>query len=432
MAHLRRESDETDTTQPSPGTDSRSGWHHGVMVPLASLQNRNFRLLWLGQLGQATAMWADQVARSWLVWQLTGSATAIGLVNVFRAIPLITLGLAGGVIADRFDKRTILIVIQIWSLSIYVVMTVLLIGGWIQLWHLYVTALLLGVGMSMNQPVRTSMIPQLLEGKLLLNALSLNSVAINVTRLSGPAAIGLLIAVADGNVAPAYVVASAMYVLIILSTVLIDFRSERVTTVGASFWGDLIEGFKYLLYQNRTALALVVMAAGPLAFGHSYVTLLPVLVTEVLHSGPSTFGLIQSIGAVGALTGGPTLATLGSIRNKGAIMLTTGITYGGAVILLGVTGSLLLVFGVVILIGASQTIFRAANNSTLLEITPRRLQGRIVSITFLDTGVQSMAAILAGVVTDAFSVSVGMALLGALCLGIVVMVAIGAPTVRKL
>ena len=156
------------------------------------------------------------------------------------------------------------------------------------------------------------------------------------------------------------------------------------------------------------------------------------LVTEVLHSGPSTFGLIQSIGAVGALTGGPTLATLGSIRNKGTIMLTTGITYGGAVILLGVTGSLLLVFGVVILIGASQTIFRSANNSTLLEITPRRLQGRIVSITFLDTGVQSMAAILAGVVPDAFSVSVGMALLGALCLGIVVMVAIGAPTVRKL
>ena len=134
----------------------------------------------------------------------------------------------------------------------------------------------------------------------------------------------------------------------------------------------------------------------------------------------------------GALTGGLTLATLGSVRHKGTIMLTTGITYGGAVILLGVTGSLLMAFGVVILIGASQTIFRAANNSTLLEITPRRLQGRIVSITFLDTGIQAMAAVLAGVVTDAFSVSVGMAFLGAMCLGIIGMVAIGAPNVRKL
>ena len=377
-------------------------------------------------------MWADQVARSWLVWELTGSATAIGLVNVFRAIPLITLGLVGGVIADRFDKRTILIVIQVWSLGIYLLMTVLLIGGWIQLWHLYLTAFLLGIGMSMNQPVRTSLIPQMLDGKLLLNALALNSVAINVTRLSGPAAIGLLIAVADGNVAPAYVVASLMYILIIISTVLIDFRSERITSREASFWGDLAEGFRYLLYQNRTALALVAIAAGPLAFGHSYITLLPVLVTEVLRSGPSTFGLIQSIGAVGALAGGLTLAARGSVRNKGVVMLATGVTYGGSVILLGAVGSLPLAFGVVIVIGASQTIFRAANNSTLLEITPRRLQGRIVSITFLDTGIQSAAAILAGMVTDAFSVSVGMAFLGAMCLGIIGMVAIGAPTVRKL
>jgi MFS family permease len=341
---------------------------------------------------------------------------------------LITLGLVGGVIADRFDKRTILLVIQTWSLSIYLLMAVLLIGGWIQLWHLYVTALLLGIGMSMNQPVRTSLIPQLLEGKLLLNALALNSVAINVTRLSGPAAIGLLIAVADGNVAPAYVVGSAMYVLIIVSTALIDYRSERITTRGASILSDLAEGFRYLLYQNRTALALVVIAAGPLAFGHAYITLLPVLVTEVLKSGPSTFGLIQSIGAVGALTGGLTLATLGSVRNKGAIMLATGVTYGGSVILLGGVGSLVLAIVVVIVIGASQTVFRAANNSTLLEITPRRLQGRIVSITFLDTGIQSVAAILAGVVTDAFNVSMGMAFLGAMCLGIIGMVAIGAPT----
>ena len=132
------------------------------------------------------------------------------------------------------------------------------------------------------------------------------------------------------------------------------------------------------------------------------------------------------------MAGGLTLAARGSVRNKGVVMLATGVTYGGSVILLGAVGSLPLAFGVVIVIGASQTIFRAANNSTLLEITPRRLQGRIVSITFLDTGIQSAAAILAGMVTDAFSVSVGMAFLGAMCLGIIGMVAIGAPTVRKL
>lgn len=163
-------------------------WLRKSLVPFASLANHNFRMLWLGQLGQAMAMWSEQVARNWLTWQLTDSATAIGLVNLFRALPLITLGLLGGVVADRFDKRKTLIIIQVWSLSIYVAMAVLVLTGAIRLWHIYVTAFLLGAGMAMNQPVRTSFIPQLLEGKLLVNALSLNSIAINVSRLIGPAA----------------------------------------------------------------------------------------------------------------------------------------------------------------------------------------------------------------------------------------------------
>jgi MFS family permease len=161
--------DERNEKQPltptgTPEPKRREDWNQKLLIPFASLQNRNFRLLWLGMLGQSSAMWADQVARSWLAWQLTGSATAIGLVNVFRALPLITIGLLRGVIADRFDKRKILIVIQLWSLGIYIAMAVLLVGGWMELWHIYLTAFLLGAGMPMNQPVRTSMIPQLLGG----------------------------------------------------------------------------------------------------------------------------------------------------------------------------------------------------------------------------------------------------------------------------
>ena len=432
MTRIDRERNEPEAGSPTAGVEPRNRWYHKALLPFVSLENRNFRMLWFGQLGQASAMWADQVARSWLVWELTGSATAIGLVNVFRAIPLITLGLVGGVIADRFDKRAILIVIQTWSLAIYTAMAVLLIGGWMELWHLYLTAFLLGGGMSMNQPVRTSLIPQLLEGKLLLNALSLNSIAINVTRLTGPAAIGLLIAVANGDVAPAYVVAATLYIFIIVSTLRINYRSEQIAGDHASFGGDLAEGFRHLLFENRTALALVVLAAGPLAFAFSYVTLLPVIVSEVLHGGPSLFGLMQSIGAVGALAGGLTLATMGSVRHKGRIMLVTGIVYGGSVMVLGSLRWTVLSFGIVVAIGASQTVFRAANNSALLEITPRRLQGRVVSITFLDMGIQSMAAILAGAVTDAFSVSIGMAFLGAICVAIVAIVWFLVPSMRQL
>ncbi|HAL47780.1 MAG: hypothetical protein CL694_07700 [Chloroflexi bacterium] len=409
-------------------TRSAVGW----MSAFESLRNRNFRLLWIGQLGQASAMWADQVARSWLTWQLTGSATAVGLVNVFRALPLITFGLLGGVVADRFDKRTILIVIQTWSLCIYIAMAILLLGDWIKLWHVYFTALLLGVGMALNQPVRTSLVPQLLGGRLLVNAISLNSIAINVTRLTGPAAIGFLIALAGDNVAPAYVIAVVVYVMIIFSTVRIDFKSVQASGPRPSFVSDLVEGFRYLVLDNRTALMLVVLAAGPLAFAFSYITLLPVYVTEVLDGGSSGFGLIQSVSAIGALVGGFTLASLRDVPHKGRIMMITGISYGALVMILGSVGWIYLAFAVVIFIGASQTVFRTANNSALLQITPPRLQGRVLSITFLDMGVQSVAAILAGAITDAYSVAVGMAVLGGMCVVIVAIVGIGAPTVRRL
>jgi MFS family permease len=389
-------------------------------------------MLWLGQLGQASAMWAEQVARNWLTWQLTESATALGLVNVARALPLIVLGLFGGVIADRFDKRRTLIVIQLWSLSIYVAMAVLILGGWVELWHVYLTAFLLGGGMALNQPVRTSFIPQLLPGDLLLNALSLNSIAINVTRLVGPAAIGFLIAAFNDNVGPSYVVASAVYVLVIVSTVMI--RAPGVQREGgpASIRSDLVEGFRYMLLENRTVLALIVVAMGPLAFGFSYITLLPVFVTEVLNMGPAGFGTIQSVAAVGALIGGFTLASMGQVKRKGQTMLVAGLAYGVVLILFSVVTTPILAFMAVPIIGAAQTVFRTSNNSALLEITPGRLRGRVMSMTFLDTGVQSLAAIMAGTITDTWNVAVGIVLLGAVCTVIVGAIGTAVPSVRRL
>ncbi len=414
-----------------PGVD-RGVWSHKLMLPFASLETYNFRMLWFGQLGQASAMWAEQVARNWLTWQLTGSATALGLVNLARAIPLITLGLLGGVIADRFDKRKVLIVIQVWSLSIYIAMAILVMGGLIQMWHVYLTAFLLGGGMALNQPVRTSFIPQLLDGRLLVNAISLNSIAINITRLIGPAAIGFLIAAAGNSVGPAYIVSTVVYVFVIATTFMIRAPLRRMAQRPASFGRDFIDGFRFMLVDNRTVLALVVMAMGPLAFGFSYITLLPVLVTDVFDMGSGGFGTMQSIAAIGALVGGFVLAARSDVPYKGRMMMVTGIGYGVVVILLGVIPFPVLAFSIMPLIGAAQTMFRTANNTTLLEITPANYQGRVVSITFLDMGMQSAASIIAGVVTDAWGVSAGLFVLGAVCIAFVGLVGLGVPSVRRL
>ena len=255
--------------------------------------------------------------------------------------------------------------------------------------------------MAMNQPVRTSLIPQLLEGRLLVNALSLNSIAVNVTRLAGPAAIGFLTAASGDNVGPAYVVASVVYMLVLLSTAMIHFPRRQAANRGTSIGQDVVEGFRYMLMENRTVLALVILAMGPLAFAFSYIIFLPVFVAEVLHMGPSGFGAIQSISAIGALIGGLTPASMGRVPRKGVIMLTAALAYGIVVVMLVSVQLPAFAFGVVIIAGASQTVFRSLNNGTLLEITPQRLQGRVISLTFLDMCVQSAAAVVAGAVSDA-------------------------------
>ena len=409
------------------------GGLRGLTAAFASLAIRDYRYMWFGQLSSATAMHADILARSWLTWQLTESTLAVALVNLMRAIPMLTLGLFGGVMADRFDKRRMLIIIQAWTLAVYLVIAVIVIAGWVELWHVYAYSFLIGLGFAMNQPVRMSFIPQLVGRKHLLNALSLSSIAINSTRLGGPAAIGFLIALAGNNVGPAYAVSAGFYAFALWTTTMIrpgagaaDSRRDR-----GSIFAQLLEGFRYIR-DDRLILALVVVALGPLAFGHSYQTMLPAFVDTVLGSGAESIGAIQSVGAVGGLAGGLWIASRGNIPYKGRIMLLAGLAYGVVLMLFSWVTVFALTFPLVIVIGMSQTIFRASNTSTILESAPERMRGRIISVTLLDTAMGSGAAMIGGFIADQAGVSAGLFSMGAICFGIVALVALAYPAIRRI
>ncbi|MBT7079423.1 MAG: MFS transporter [Chloroflexi bacterium] len=394
-----------------------------------SLSNRNFRFLWFGQLLSATAMHADMVARSWLVWDLTGSSTSVASVLVARAVPMLILGLIGGVAADRFDRRKLLMIIQIWTLLMHVLMAVLLLSGIIELWHVYVLAFGLGAGMAMNQPVRTSIIPNLVAKKNMMNAMSLNSVAINSTRLIGPALIALLIAATD--VGWAYVSAAGAFVLVIIFTTKIEIPRIPVTGGRGNPIHQLIEGFVFI-GQNRAILALVLLGLGPLAIGFSHQVLLPQLVQEQYGYGIALLGVLTSVGAVGGLAGGLFIASRKDVSYKGKLMLFSAGSYGFA--LLGFAGAsyLWMAFPLIIWIGASQTLFRAGNSATLMELAPDRLRGRIISATLLDTALSPAAGIAAGFVADQYGVSAGYLLLSAGCLGIVALTLSIYPKIKDL
>ncbi|HIF72519.1 MAG TPA: MFS transporter [Dehalococcoidia bacterium] len=400
-----------------------------LQLAFRSLSNRNFRYLWFGQLLSATAMHADMVARSWLVWDLTGSSTSVASVLVARAIPMLILGLIGGVAADRFDRRKMLMVIQAWTLLMHVLMAVLLLTGVIELWHVYVLAFGLGAGMAMNQPVRTSIIPNLVERKDMFNAMSLNSIAINSTRLGGPALMAILIAATD--VGWAYVWAAGAFIVVLWTTTKIDIPEKSSKLPKGNPLSQLIEGFVYI-GRHRAILALVLLGFGPLSIGYAHQVLLPQLVEEQYGRGIGLLGLLTSVGAVGGLTGGLYIASRKELSRKGRLMLLAALSYGLA--LLGFAGAtyVWMAFPLIIWIGMSQTVFRAGNSVTLMELSPDRLRGRIISATLLDTALSPVAGISAGLVADQWGVGAGYALLSAGCLAVVALTLIIYPKIRQI
>jgi MFS family permease len=374
-------------------------------------------------------MHADMVARGWLVWDLTGSSATVGWVLGARALPMLVLGLFGGVAADRFERKRLLMIIQIWTMLMHGIMAALLLSGMIELWHVYVLAFGLGAGMAMNQPVRTSIIPNLVDKKNMFNAMSLNSIAINSTRLGGPALIGVLIKYTD--VGWAYVWAAGALLFVIWTTTRIDIPRASSRIPKGNPFNQLTEGFVYI-YRHREIMALVLLGLGPLAIGFSHQTLLPQLVDEQYGSDIGLLGILTSVGAIGGLSGGLFIASRKEIPYKGRLMLFAAVSYGVA--LLGFAGAtyMWMAFPLIIWIGVSQTLFRAGNSVTLMELAPDRLRGRIISATLLDTALGPLAGIAAGAVADRYGVSAGYLLLSAGCLGVVALTMIIYPKIKDL
>jgi predicted MFS family arabinose efflux permease len=383
----------------------------------------------MGQVGSATAMHADMLARSWLVWQLTGSFTAVAAVNVARGIPQLIFGITGGVVADRWDRRKTLMVIQVWTFSMYVVMAALILLGIVELWHVYGIAFLLGISMSMNQPIRTSIVPQLVDKDRMLNAVSLNSIAINGTRFVGPAAVAFIIGF--WGVGSAYVVSAAVYVLVLWTTTKIQIPDLPASSVKRrSAGGQLVEGFRFIA-NDKTILTLVLLGLAPFAIGIAHRTLLPGLITEVLHAEVELLGILQSVAAIGSLSAGLYIASKKNIPRKGALMLLVTVVYGASLLAVGWASMFWLIMPFLIVGAMAQTIFRAANTTMLLERTPDRLRGRVVSVTLVDHALSPVVGIAAGLIADSRGVGAGFAFLGAAILTVVALTMIVNPGFRK-
>jgi MFS family permease len=391
----------------------------------SGLRHRNYRLFWTGSLVSLIGTWMQGTAQSYLVWELTRSAFATSLSFLFFSLPSTVLSLLGGVIADRFDRRRLLLVTQTTFMLQAVVLAALTFAGVIQVWQIYVLALVNGTVMAFDAPVRSSMIPSLVARDDLTNAIALNATAFNASRVIGPPLAGLLYAAAG----PAWCFAlnavsyfAILYVIAIIRPARTEQGGGRART---DLWSELREGLDYVRAHAvvRTLLMMVALVG---TFAFTYVVLMPVFASRVLGAGPAGNGFLLGGAGIGATLGGLTVASLRP-RRPGRFIVWVGFASVAALVGFALSRDLALSIALSAAIGASVMMFLTVCNSTIQSRLPDALRGRVMSIyTFALIGSGPLNSLIAGVLGSALGVPMAIAISG-----LVMAVAIAVITVRN-
>ena len=359
----------------------------------SSFKYRNFRYLWGSMVFSSSGQWMEQVALSWLVWELTKDPLMLGLINGARAIPFL-LSPLGGVAADRIDRKLLMIATQVIVMALSACMAVLLHLDVIQLWMVFAFTMLSGLTWAFNQPVRQAIVPNLVPRSEMTNAIALTSSAFNLTRLVGPIAAGFIIGAvgAEGAFAgKAIAYVGVIGMLLFLQVPPIQRRARR-----ESIYRSLMGGFEYVK-GNPTVLSLLLLALIPMLVSMPYMmAFMPVFADEVYGIGPAGMGMLYTFAGIGSLAGTFTVASLGRYRHKGLVLLISGVAMGIMLILFGWSEQLWLTL--LILVGAGfPQMFTMSMTQTLLQMSvPDEYRGRVMSIYMLDRALAPLGAAFAG------------------------------------
>jgi MFS family permease len=363
----------------------------------ASLRrHRNYRLYFLGQAVSQTGTWIDKVAQAWLVLALTHSAVAVGVLAACQFVPFSVLGLVAGVVVDRLDTWRTVLVTQAVRMVIAATLAGVVLAGVVQVWMVYVLALLTGIVLVLDAPSRQALTFRMVGRRELSNAVALNSSLFNAARIVGPAIGGILIAAV--GVGPAFAVNAASFIAVLAGLLLMDpatlMRVETDEPRRQTLVRGLREGVSYARRSPHVRLVLV-MLIGISTIAMNFNVLLPVLARRTLESGPGVFGLIGACFGAGALVGGLLAAALARASWKAIVAGAGGLGVAELVLApqhsLGPAAVLLFVAGVCF------TLYTANSNALLQLRAPDHLRGRVIGFYyFAFNGLAPLGGILTG------------------------------------
>ncbi|MFF4582695.1 MFS transporter [Streptomyces sp. NPDC001389] len=393
----------------------------------AALAVPNFRLFFAGQSVSLIGTWMQAVAQSWLVLQLTGSGTVLGLVVAAQFLPVLLGGPYGGLLADRADKHRLLMATQSALGALALVLGLLTVTHVVRLWMVVVLAVGLGAVNAVDLPTRQTFVPELVGPELLRNAVGLNSIMISATRAIGPAAAGLLIATV--GVGACFLANAASFLAVLLALHLM--HTGRLHPAGAveRAPGQLAEGLRYV---RRTAglWAPLAMMALIGTFAYEFQVVLPLLVRTVLHGGPQTYGFLTGAMGLGSVAGGLAVAALG----RAGVVPLIGAAAGFAATLAAAAAvpTAPAEVAVLALVGVAGTVFLAIGNTTLQLISDPAFRGRVMalwSVTFL--GSTPVGGPVVGVVSQRLGPRAGLALGAGACLAAAVLGLLALPGIPQ-
>jgi MFS family permease len=341
-----------------------------------AFQYRNFRLMWAGACTSSVGTWMQKVAQSWLVLQISGSPFLLGLDAFLGEIPIFLFSLVGGVIADRMDRRWLLLGSQAVQMTCAFLLAGLIAFDVVRVWHILTLSFIVGLVQAFGGPAYQALIPSLVEPEDLSNAIALNSIQFNLARIIGPVLGGL--ALTGLGAAWCFALNGLSFIAVIVSLALLEIRFVPQWS-NASFVASIQEGIAFIRRQGAME-SLIALAFLMTMLGIPMITFLPVFAKDVFRGGPNTFTLLLSVSGAGSVAGALIVAGLGNLAHKGRIMLIMLMVLGAATSGFALSHSLAASCLLVFLCGAALISVFSLVSSLVQLITTHEMRGRVMSV----------------------------------------------------
>jgi len=387
----------------------------GIRHTLRALRHRNYRLYFTGQGISLIGTWMQSIALSWLVYRLTGSALLLGAVGFAGQIPSFLLSPLGGVLADRLNRRRVLIATQSLAMFQAFALSALVLTHVIQVWEIVALSVFNGLVFAFDAPTRQSFIVEMTQNREDLgNAIALNSSLFNSARVIGPSIAGVLLAAVGEGLC--FFLNGVSYLAVIASLFAMRIQPRERPEQVTAMWEGLREGFSYAAGFKPIRYTLMLLSLVSL-MGMPYAVLMPIFAKQILHGGERTFGWLMASAGVGALTGALFLASRRSVLGLGRLIPTAATIFGFGLIAFALSRVIWLSAALLVLIGFGMIVQMASSNTIIQTIVEEDKRGRVMAFyTMAFMGTAPFGSLLAGALANAIGPPNTVIVGGASCL----------------